>query len=359
VEPIVIPEMRRSVSWLGDVKAFFKIYSLIKEKRPHIVHTHTAMAGVLGRMAGFLYNMSIAFISNNSGNKVKIVHTFHGHVLRGYFSPLKSKLLVLIERFLATFTDKIITVSEKQREEILRFGIGNGNKVVTIPLGLELESFLNNGLKGDLRKELNIPLETKLVGIVARLEPIKSHKMFIDAAAELKVRSERLKVKFLIVGDGILRKDLEDYVKSKNLKRDIIFLGFRKDLERIYADLDIVTLTSLNEGSPVALIEAMASGKAIVATDVGGLRDLFGSKLKAQSSKPGLRYYDQGILVKPGDAVSFATALTELLGNDELRKRMGEMGREVVYPKYDISQLTKDMKGLYREMLNNGAAYRL
>lgn len=361
VEPIVIPEMRRSVSWLGDVKAFFKIYSLIKEKRPHIVHTHTAMAGVLGRMAGFLYNMSIAFISNNSADKVKIVHTFHGHVLHGYFSPLKSKLLVLIERFLATFTDKIITVSEKQREEILRFGIGNGNKVVAIPLGLELERFLNNGLKGDLRKELNIPLETKLVGIVARLEPIKSHKMFIDAAAELKVRSERLKVKFLIVGDGILRKDLEDYVKSKNLKRDIIFLGFRKDLERIYADLDIVTLTSLNEGSPVALIEAMASGKAIVATDVGGLRDLFSKSLETGIGRKtnGLGYYDQGILVKPGDAVSFATALRELLGNDELRKRMGEMGREVVYPKYDISQLTKDMKGLYREMLNNGGAYRL
>lgn len=361
VEPIVIPEMRRSVSWLGDVKTFFKIYSLIKEKRPHIVHTHTAMAGALGRMAGFLYNMYIAFISNNSGNKVKIIHTFHGHVLRGYFGPLKSKLLVLIERFLATFTDKIITVSEKQREEILGFGIGNGNKVVTIPLGLELERFLNNGLKEELRKELDIPSETKLVGIVARLEPIKNHKMFIDAAAELKVKSERLKVKFLIVGDGILRKDLESYVKSRNLERDIIFLGFRRDLERIYADLDIVALTSLNEGSPVALIEAMASSKAIVATDVGGLKDLFRKSLEIRSEKKinSLRYYDQGILVESGDAVSFATALRELLGNDGLRKRMGEMGKEIVYPKYDISQLTEDMKGLYEGTLNNRGACRV
>ncbi len=351
VEPIVIPEMRRTVSF-GDLRAFFKIYSLIREKRPHIVHTHTAMAGALGRVAGFFYNIYVGFISKNPKNRVKMIHTFHGHVLRGYFGSVKTKLLILIERLLATFTDRIITVSEKQRNEILDFGIGNRSKVITIPLGLELRKFINNGYSGELREELGISPGTKLVGIVARLEPIKNHRMFIDSVAELKLRNEGSEVKFLIVGDGLLRKSLEDCVKQKGLDRDIIFLGFRKDIERVYADLDIVALTSLNEGCPVALIEAMACGRAIVSTDVGGVVDLFTKNSEVGKCLNGLRYYDQGILVRPGDCSSFARAMGELLENDQMRKGMEEKGRESVYPKYDIFRLTDDVKGLYESLFN-------
>lgn len=351
VEPIVIPGMRRTLSF-GDLRAFFKIYSLIRGKRPHILHTHTAMAGALGRVAGFLHNAYVRFILKDPKNRVKMIHTFHGHVLRGYFGPVKTNLLILIERLLATFTDRIITVSEKQRREILAFGIGNRSKVITIPLGLDLRKFINNGHSGELREELGVSPGTKLVGIVARLEPIKNHKMFIDSVAEFKLRSEGSKVKFLIVGDGLLRRSLQDYVKQKELDRDIIFLGFRKDIERVYADLDIVALTSLNEGCPVALIEAMASGRAIVSTKVGGVVDLFTKNSEVPKCIDGLQYYDQGILVSPGDCSSFAKAIGELLENNQMRKGMEEKGRKGVYPKYDIFRLTEDVKGLYENLSN-------
>jgi glycosyltransferase involved in cell wall biosynthesis len=369
VAPTVIPEMGRDITWRDDLKTLFKIYRLIKKENPHIIHTHTAKAGALGRSAAILYNLVICyklqaskllecFKKSNSNyqppiNKhtVKLIHTFHGHVFHGYFGTAKTNLFLCIEKILAMFTDKIITVSEKQREEILGFRIGDSKKVISVHLGLELKKYLTlDRYNGSLRKELSISSETKLVGIIARLVPIKNHKMFIDAISEVKVGGKQLKIKFLIIGDGELRKQLEDYSKEKGLEAHIVFLGFRRDMERIYADLDVVVLTSVNEGSPVALIEAMAAGKPVVSTDVGGVGDLFKAKRKRQNEK--LRYYDQGILVNPGDSKGLAVAVEELLGDEKLRRKMGEEGKKMVYPQYDISRLLKDMKGLYREVVN-------
>lgn len=361
VKPVIIPEMGRNISLLDDVKAFFKLYQLIKKEKPDIVHTHTAKAGALGRSAAILIKTQESLIKalkriffykdsklDYNNKRLRLVHTFHGHVFSKYFHPIISKIFLMIEKILSRFTDTIIAVSEEQRREILSFGIGNKDKVITVPLGLELDRFLNlRELKGKLRTELKLTEDIKLVGIVGRLVPIKNHKMFIDAVYKLKEKKEGIKAKFLIVGDGELRKKIKDYIREKELERNIIFLGFRKDMEVVYADLDIVVLTSLNEGLPVALIEAMASGKPVISTKVGGVVDLLGTIVDHNIYE----ITDCGFLIQSGDSNGLALAMQELIENDSLREKMGEKGREIVYPKYDISRLIENIKNLYEEMV--------
>jgi len=367
VEPIVIPEMGRNISWRDEFNALLKIYRLIKEEKPHIVHTHTAKAGTLGRGAAILVNSQWSIVNilgrmfscpstelRTQNIRIKLVHTFHGHVLSGYFGYIKNNIFLWVERFLGLFTDRIITVSEKLREEILGFRIGNKKKTISLPLGLELSKLLKTDqYKGLLREELGVSGETKLVAIIARLVPIKNHKMFIDGISMLKAQKLAVKVKFLVIGDGELRNELESYVKKEGLGEDIFFLGFRKDMEKIYADLDMVVLTSLNEGSPVALIEAMAAGKAVVSTDVGGVVDLIGNEDQNCVSKD-QRYSitNCGVLLKSADADVLAGAMKELLKNEYLGRMLGAEGRKRVYPRYDITRLVKDIKQLYEELLN-------
>ena len=375
VKLVVIPEMGRNISFLDDLKALFKLYQLILKEKPDIVHTHTAKAGTLGRGAVILIRMKktavrvlkkMLFYTKKGDARSylgpKTVHTFHGHIFTGYFNSLVSRFFLLTEKVLARFTDVIITVSEEQRKEILEYKIGNKEKVITIPLGLELKRFINNeGLKGKIREELKLPEDIKLVGIVGRLVPIKNHKMFIDAVSRLKEKEEKIKARFLIIGDGELRKELEQYVKENGLAQDILFLGFRRDLETLYADIDILVLTSLNEGLPVVVIEAMASGKPVISTDVGGVVDLLEDEdhqskdnenekertPKKKEEQKKIRITDYGILVKSGDDEALAEALEKLLKNDSLRTEMGEKGRERVYPRYDVQRLLKDMRELY------------
>ena len=367
VDPIIIPEMGRNISLLDDFRAFWKIFRLIKMERPHIIHTHTAKAGALGRAAAILYNLLVIsklqikklpsrrkasyHQSPNNGQPAKLVHTYHGHVFYGYFSPLKTNLFLWLEKILGLLTDKIITVSEKQRGEILSLGIGNPKKVISVSLGLELGRFLEvDKFKGQLRKELGISAETKLVGIIARIVPVKNHRMFIDAAAEFKKNNNGLKAVFLIVGDGDLRRQMEVYAREKGLREEIIFLGFRRDLERIYADLDLVGLTSLNEGSPVALIEAMAAARPVIATDVGGVRDLFCPGVNSSPASSNVCFCEQGILVPSQDFKGFARGMGVLLEDDRLRTEMGKKGRQRVWPDFDISRLVKDMERLYEDL---------
>lgn len=370
VHPVVIPEMGRSISLLDDFKAFWKIFRLIKTEKPDIIHTHTAKAGALGRAAAVLYNLlTISKLqikklqrlrkSNDdqkpsNSHRTKLVHTYHGHIFHGYFSPLKTNLFLAIEKILGSLTDKIITVSENQRGEILSLGIGNSRKVISVCLGLELGKFLEvDRFKGQLREELGIAPETKLVGIIARIVPVKNHVMFIDAAAEFKKINQVHKAVFLIVGDGDLRRQMERYARGKGFRDDMIFLGFRRDLERIYADLDLVALTSLNEGSPVALIEAMAAARPVISTDVGGVKDLFCREMKSSSTRPNLRFFEQGILVPPLDIKGFAHGMEILIKNDSLRMEMGRNGRQRVWPTFDISRLLKDMERLYDDLVGH------
>jgi glycosyltransferase involved in cell wall biosynthesis len=329
VVPVRIPELGREIRWWDDLAAFWKLYRLVRKERPGILHTHTAKAGTLGRLAGWLAGVPV------------IVHTFHGHVFHGYFSPWKTRMFVATERLMARISTAIVTLSPRLKEDLVNLGIAPPEKIRIVPLGLALDRFGElDTRRGNLRRELGLGSETILIGIVGRLVPIKNHRLFLQAARdivqEMQDRADR-SVRFLVVGDGDLRDRLEDETRAMGLASRVLFLGFRRDLENIYADLDIVVLTSNNEGTPVCLIEAMAGGKPVVATRVGGVADLVEDNVT-------------GMLVPPGDREALAKALLVLLGDPALRARLGERARSAVYPRFDIRTLVSNLERLYAEL---------
>lgn len=325
VSPYFIPELKRELNLRHDFAAFKKIYCLIKKERPQIIHTHTAKAGVLGRMAGIFYNLTAG-----KNKKVKLIHTFHGHIFEGYFGKIKARLFLLIERILANFSCEIITVSKKLKQELISLGIGNDEKIKVIPLGFELEKFLNLAPRSG---------NDVCVGIVGRLVPVKNHIFFLDAARRVIDDNPLLAVKFKIVGDGELRQKLQDYAKGFGLDAYVEFLGWQKDLTGIYSGIDIAALTSLNEGTPVSIIEAMASAKAVAAVDVGGVRDLLGEDS------------ERGILVKSQDIGAFTHALNRLIKDVDLRRNFGLRAREFVRERFAKERLIKDIENLYLSVL--------
>jgi len=326
IDFILINELCRNINIIKDLKAFWKIYKIIKKEKPDIVHTHTAKAGTLGRLAAFLARVPIR------------VHTFHGHVFDGYFNSIATRVFVGVEKALGRITTRVITVSNSVANDVsMRYNIVPKEKVAVILLGFDLDRFLTaDSRKGRLKQELDLANDCFLVGIVGRLVPIKNHKMFFDAIKILVANG--IKVKALIVGDGQLRRELESYTEQIKIKNNILFLGWRKDLENIYPDLDVVCLTSLNEGTPVSLIEAMACGKPVVATNVGGVKDV------VDEGK-------SGFLAPPGDVNCFADLLSGLLKNDAKRSAMGVYGRNSVMAKFTKERLVKDTKGLYENLL--------
>lgn len=338
VKPIFTPELKRELNFFNDIIAFKKIYSIIKTEKPNIIHTHTAKAGALGRLAGICYN-----IFHPYGRKIRLIHTFHGHIFSGYFNLFKNRLFIFIERFLACFTSKIITVSESVKEELVSLRICPENKIGVIPLGFELDKFLeitaqDNGIWN--------------VGIVGRLVLIKNHRLFLEAAYNVINDYPQMKLRFNVIGDGELREGLEEYAQRCGISKQVNFLGWQKDLVKVYSDLDVVALTSINEGTPVSLIEAMASGKVVVATDVGGVRDLLGEEI---AIKPDLNYkvLERGIIVKPADSFSFARAIVFVLQNNELRQDMGGRARNFVRAAFTKDRLIKDIENLYSGIINN------
>jgi len=224
-------------------------------------------------------------------------------------------------------------------------GICRNNKVKVIPLGLELDRFLSLLPRDD--NILNI-------GIVGRLVPIKNHRLFLEAAAKVIADSPKMQLRFKIIGNGELRRELEDYSHKLNINRQVNFLGWQKDLVKIYSNLDIVALTSINEGTPVSLIEAMASGRAVVATDVGGVRDLLGAEIYAGIElDANFKILERGVIVKPGDSFSFAAALNFILQNSALRKNMAETARDFVKDRFARERLIRDIENLYNSLLNS------
>lgn len=328
IEPVIINELGRSVNLIKDIKALWKIYRIIKKEQPDIVHTHTAKAGTLGRVAAILAGVPIK------------VHTFHGHVFDGYFNSLVVKIFIVIEKILARFTAKTIAVSNSVANDIsARYNITVEDKLVVIPLGFELERFFEaDKNKGKLRQELGLDKDVLLIGIVGRLVPVKNHKMFLDAI-------KNITAKIIIVGDGELRQELENYAEKLGIRDKVIFLGWRRDLENIYADLDVVCLTSLNEGTPVSLIEAMASGRPVVATDVGGAKDIV---------KDGIN----GRLVVSDDTDGFSAAVLDLLNNSNKRMIMGNNGREFARKNFNKKRLVEDTKNLYESLLKEKGILR-
>lgn len=323
---MVLPALGREIRGGPDLVALVQLTRLIRRVRPQVVHTHTAKAGTLGRLAARLARVPV------------IVHTYHGHVFHGYFPPARTRLFLAIERGLAKWTDRLLTVSETVRSELLRLGIGAPEKLVVVPLGLDLEPFTGTEtLRGQLRGELGLGEEALLVGIVARLVPIKAHEVFLEAAAQVARRLPQSR--FLVVGDGARRAELETLAGRLGLDDRVRFLGWRRDLDRIYADLDVVALTSRNEGSPVSLIEAMAAGRPVVATRVGGVPDLVEDGVT-------------GWLVPPGDPEALAEAMAALLADPDRRQAMGQAGRKRVIPAFSAERLLQDMDRLYTALLS-------
>jgi glycosyltransferase involved in cell wall biosynthesis len=329
VRPIAVPGLGRSIHPGRDLSALARLVREFRAFRPHIVHTHAAKAGALGRLAAWLTRVPVT------------VHTFHGHVLHGYFSPPVTAAFRAIERILARTTTRIVAISPRQRDDLLAMSIGRPERMRVIPLGLELDRFLDaQARRGRLRAHLRLPAEARLVGIVARLVPIKDHRTFFAAAA--RVARADPATHFVVAGDGPLRADLEAAARQAGLSERAHFLGWWEDLAALYADLDVVALSSRNEGTPVSLLEAMAAGLPVVATAVGGVPDV-------------VRHGETGLLVPAGDPASLAAALGSLLADPERRSALGLAGRRAAYPAHDAKTLVARTEALYRALAAPGA----
>jgi glycosyltransferase involved in cell wall biosynthesis len=356
VIPVLVPQMSREIS-LKDATTIWKLYKFFLRERPDIVHTHTAKAGTVGRLAGFLYRCSTAGLFPKRRRQCLFVHTYHGHIFHGYYGPLKSRLFLIIEKVLARLvTDRIVVVSEQQRKEINEeFGVGRAKQFVVIPLGLDMKVFANWKERGrSFRDEFGVKSNEILVGIVGRLTEIKNHELFLRAASDLKAKSLQRPtsptVKFVVIGDGSLRKDLEQRAHSLGLNDDIIFTGSRRDPENFYPALDVVALTSRNEGTPLTLIEAMANARPVIATAVGGVIDLLGDPVSQDSEAPFVTC-QRGLSIPADDASAFAEGLDFLAANASLRREIGERGLQFVQTHYSHERLLEDVRALYADLL--------
>lgn len=350
VTPVLIPEMSREIS-ARDLTAIWKLYQLFRRERPDIIHTHTAKAGTVGRLAGFLYRWLTPATLLGRPRPCHFVHTYHGHIFHGYYGERKTRLFLLIEKILArVVTDRIVVLSEQQRKEINEeFGVGRANQFAVIPLGLDTGSFTTSVNEQKFREELGLRADDLVVGIVGRLTEIKNHDLFLRAAAEFVESSKHdARTQFVIIGDGALRRTLEQQAASLGVADDVIFTGNLRDLEQVYAALDIVALTSKNEGTPLSLIEAMASGRAVISTAVGGVVDLLGKPLE---TKDGVTICERGISVPANDASAFAAGLERLAGDADLRRELAARGLLYVNSNYSIQRLISDIKTLYAGLM--------
>lgn len=321
-----VPFLQRSLSPVNDLLALIWLVRYFRRERPAIVATHTAKAGTLGRIAAALAGVPV------------VIHTFHGHVLEGYFGKVETLIFLTIERLLGRITTAFVAISPRIAADLERLGIGRG-KTVIVPLGLELD-YLSRSQPGRLRRDLGIPDDAITVGIVGRLAPIKAHDLFIQSAAQLIGRYRQ--VHFAVVGDGELWNQLHRQVREGGLASRIHFAGWRRQLEDVYSDLDIVVCCSRNEGTPVALIEASAAGRAVVGTRVGGIPDVVVDGVT-------------GLLVQFGDVNALADAIGILIQNPERRRSMGVAGRELVLKKHSADRMVKELKEIYSRLLENAA----
>lgn len=339
ITPLCVTEMKRAISFNDDWKAYQKLKKIIREFKPDIVHTHAAKSGALGRLAARNCQVPV------------IVHTFHGHVFHSYFNPLKTNFFIRAERYLARFTDGIVAISEKQRHELVdEFKIAPANKFHIIPLGLDLDPFVvDQDLKRrKFRDEFQLAEDTIAIGIIGRLVPIKNHGLFIKALKKVLTRSNK-PVKAFIIGDGESRETIMTMAREagipfaapgeKNPEAPLVFTSWRMDVDVVCAGLDIICLTSLNEGTPVSLIEAQAAGRPIVSTRVGGIADVV---LEGKTA----------LLADLGNEDAFADQLVEMVDSEQKRQLMSDAGRDFVLNKYGYKRLVKDMEKLYGELLS-------
>lgn len=342
---IFIPELQREISPLMDIRAFRSVLRVLHLKKPHIVDTHTAKAGTTARLAAMYYNLF-------SRRKIRTVHTFHGHVFEGYFSKPVSGLYVWIERLLALQTDVIIAISPSQKADLARkFRIAPAEKIRSIPLGFDLTPFLSSGeLKGRFKRRIGFPEDAALVGIIGRLVPIKNHRLFLEAARVCIQEKGVDHLRFAVIGDGEMRMDLEKHCRELGISSYVHFTGWLRDLTEVYADLDVLALTSDNEGTPVSIIEAMAASVPVIATDAGGVIDLLGKRVKSPQNG-GFSLCERGVLCAKGDPWGFSNGLAYLLQNeDHEREALALAARSFVKRRFSAERLLFDMEDLYRSL---------
>lgn len=340
ITPVVIPEMMRNISFKNDRIAYQKIIKIIEEFQPEIVHTHASKAGVLGRLAAAKCKVPV------------IIHTFHGHVFHSYFGKVKTLFYKTIERVLARKSTKIIAISDIQKEELWKHhGICKQSKLTVIPLGFDLDRFQENVEKKrkSFRSKYKIADDEIAIGIIGRLVPIKNHQLFINSINEV-IKQTSKKIRVFIIGDGeekeqliLLLKRIElDYVEWRENKEPatVTLTSWIKEIDWANAGLDIIALTSLNEGTPVSLIEAQASNKPIVTTNVGGVENIV---LRNETA----------FITDTDNLEQFSVAILKLIEDDELRKKMGKKGWGFVKKEFHYSRLVHDMKNLYISLLNN------
>jgi glycosyltransferase involved in cell wall biosynthesis len=353
VKPLVLPELQREVAPWRDGAAYRRIKQLIREYRPDIVHTHAAKAGAVGRMAAAQLGVKA------------IVHTFHGHVFHSYFGPVRTALYKNIERYLALRSSRIIAISEQQRAELVNtYRICAADKVSVIPLGFDLSRFREDRerKRSIFRAVYGVAENEVAIGIVGRLVPIKNHDLFLEVIAGLQQRTSK-RIRAFIVGDGEERGRLEERARTLGIQMvagpqfngraladeradrpavpsaTLTFTSWLKEVDIVNAGLDIAVLTSLNEGTPVSLIEAQAAGRPIVSTRVGGIADVV----------------DDGgtALLRPsGDAEGLRNDLLRLVEDVALRERMGDAGWPLVAERFHYTRLVNDMADLYNRILD-------
>jgi glycosyltransferase involved in cell wall biosynthesis len=325
VRLICLRHLVRDLRPFSDLAAFFSLLRIIRREKPHIVHTHTSKAGILGRWAAYFCRVPI------------IVHTPHGHVFWGYFNSWQTRLFILLERWTARITNAIVTLTPQEKKDHLRFRIAPEEKFTVIHSGVDLRTFRADLYQpSETKALLGIPPEMTVVGTVGRLTPVKGQEVLIRAASELIRRGE--KIFLVLLGDGELRRDLEELSLRLDIAEYVRFLGWRPDVARVMAVCDIFCLPSRNEGMGKVLVEAMAMGKPIIASSIGGIPDIVCSG-------------ENGILVPVGDAAAWAEAIARLCRDPEKRRRMGDAGMQMA-PRYSSEEMIKRIDRLYEELLN-------
>ena len=337
---IRVKALRRPLHLWRDVRAYLTLTRILWNERPHIIHTHMAKAGFLGRLAGLTYNRLGP--GRKPGARAVFIHTFHGHVLEGYFPVWLSRLFVKIERWLGKRTDCLIAVSNTVRDQLVGMGIGRPERWRVVSLGRDISAL----------RQLAFPDHSSAIriGFIGRLVPIKNPSLFLHAFHRLKQQRPVLQVQGIVVGDGPLRQALEDEARQLGLNGMVRFVGWQQDVQAVYDGLEATCLTSWNEGTPLALIEAMAAGRPVIATDVGGVRDLLGSpQIRSHTTNPDdFQLAERGILVRPGDSESLAAALSTVVSDAILRRQLGEAGRAYVTAHFSEERLLRDITALYQ-----------
>jgi glycosyltransferase involved in cell wall biosynthesis len=328
--PVVrIEELSRDISPLRDAIAVRRLANLIRAERPQILHTHTAKAGAIGRLA--------AVLAGNAKPPI-VLHTFHGHVLKGYFGPVRSAAFRRLERWLARVSTALIAVSPQVRDDLVAMGVAPPERFTVIRLGIEFDQRVaeDGERRAETRRLLGIPPESFVVGWIGRMTGVKRTEDAVLAFRHL--RDAGVDARLCLVGDGPDRASVERRAHELGVMRHTLFLGFQEDVAPFYAAFDALVLPSLNEGTPVSAIEALAASRAVVATRVGGVPDV-------------VRDGKDGFLVDPGGVEDLAARLARLAADPALREQMGAAGRDRVLKRYAVDRLVDDVDSLYRSLL--------